>query len=286
MKKFDYIIMNPPYNRNLHLKILEKVLIFKKDNGTLINLSPARWLEDPLWKYKKNSDHAKYQETIIDKLSSVKLLRKVDCANIFNIWFTFDLMISCFSNSKLEIIPSILSVTQQNILNKVLKYSLTNNIKSHIDIDKLDGWRIKVCRIMHGAPQNCERLDKANIYYSTDEPLLNGYSKKGVYWTSLTSQSKGKSTIPASIKFNSEEEAANYLNSLKTNFIKNYIMIVMWGVNVPYFVIPYMNDYSHIWTDEDYCKFFNLTKEESEFMCKEVEDYRIKDYIKYEEISD
>src|SRR5574344_2683627 len=76
LKKFDYIIMNPPYDGSLHLKCLEQALNFKKDNGTLICLHPARWLEDPLWKYKKNSDHAKYQETIIDKLSSVKLLRK------------------------------------------------------------------------------------------------------------------------------------------------------------------------------------------------------------------
>ena len=28
----------------------------------------------------------------------------------------------------------------------------------------------------------------------------------------------------------------------------------------------------------------NLTKEESEFMCRKVDDYRTKDFIKYEEI--
>ena len=45
-----------------------------------------------------------------------------------------------------------------------------------------------------------------------------------------------------------------------------------------------MPTYEHVWTDEDYCKFFNLTKEESEFMCRKVEDYREKDFINYEEI--
>ena len=55
-------------------------------------------------------------------------------------------------------------------------------------------------------------------------------------------------------------------------------------MNAPLKFIPYMGDYSHVWTDEDYCKFFNLTKEESEFMCRKVYDYRVKDFIKYEEI--
>lgn len=277
------IIMNPPYDGSLHLQILEKALTFKSDNGTCVCLHPARWIEDPLWEHKSHSDHEKYQKSIIDKLSSINFIQGSTASRLFNIGSTVDLCIDTFNNEHLTTIK-VLKLMPQSILNKVLKYSLTNNIKSHIDIDKLDGWRIKICRIMHGAPQSSERSDKANIYYSTDEPLLNGYSKKGVYWTNLTSQSKGKSTIPASIKFNSEEEAFNYLNSIKTNFIKNYIMIVMWDVHVPHFVIPYMNDYSHIWTDEDYCKFFNLTKEESEFMCRKVDDYRVKDFIEYEEI--
>ena len=42
-----------------------------------------------------------------------------------------------------------------------------------------------------------------------------------------------------------------------------------------------MEDYSKVWTDEDYCKFFDLTKEESEFMCRKVDDYRVKDFINY-----
>ena len=44
---------------------------------------------------------------------------------------------------------------------------------------------------------------------------------------------------------------------------------------------PYMEDNSKAWTDEDYCKFFDLTKEESEFMCRKVDDYRVKDFINY-----
>ena len=47
------IIMNPPYNRNLHLKILQEAM---KHGDEIVNLSPIRWLQDPLAEYKKNSD--------------------------------------------------------------------------------------------------------------------------------------------------------------------------------------------------------------------------------------
>ena len=50
--------MNPPYDGNLHLKILEKVIPIA---DKVINISPVRWLQDPLAKYKKNSDYKKFE---------------------------------------------------------------------------------------------------------------------------------------------------------------------------------------------------------------------------------
>ena len=42
--------MNPPYSRNLHLKILEAVIPVA---DKVVNISPVRWLQDPFAKYKK-----------------------------------------------------------------------------------------------------------------------------------------------------------------------------------------------------------------------------------------
>ena len=58
-------------------------------------------------------------------------------------------------------------------------------------------------------------------------------------------------------------------------------MIVNVPLSAPINFLPYMEDYSKVWTDEDYCKFFGLTEEESEFMCRKVDDYRVKDFINY-----
>ena len=54
--KFDKIIMNPPYDRNLHLKILEECLKHIKNDGEIINLSPIRWLQDPLAEFEASAE--------------------------------------------------------------------------------------------------------------------------------------------------------------------------------------------------------------------------------------
>ena len=53
---YDFILMNSPYDKNLHLKIVEQSIPMLTDDGILVNLSPIRWLQDPLAKYKKSSD--------------------------------------------------------------------------------------------------------------------------------------------------------------------------------------------------------------------------------------
>ena len=57
--KFDHVIMNPPYCRNLYLKILNEAINHSDD---IVNLSPIRWVQDPLAEYKRNSDFKKFNE--------------------------------------------------------------------------------------------------------------------------------------------------------------------------------------------------------------------------------
>ena len=76
--------MNPPYNGNLHLQILEKVIPMADE---VVNISPVRWLQDHLAKYKKNSDYIKYEESISKKIDSCEII-KSDIANkLFDISF-------------------------------------------------------------------------------------------------------------------------------------------------------------------------------------------------------
>jgi len=45
-----------------------------------------------------------------------------------------------------------------------------------------------------------------------------------------------------------------------------------------------MHDYSHIWTDEEYCKFFKLNEEETAFMSRDINWWLDHDLVKYTKI--
>ena len=56
-------------------------------------------------------------------------------------------------------------------------------------------------------------------------------------------------------------------------------------MHTPFKFLPWMKDYSHTWTDEDYCKFFakyGMSEECQKWMRRDVYDYRIKDFVDYE----
>src|SRR5574344_77671 len=80
---FDKIIMNPPYSGNLHLKILSKI-ISEYPNAEVVNLSPVRWMRDPLAEYKKNSNWEKF-ESVRKKISSIDILTKKETDAAFGI---------------------------------------------------------------------------------------------------------------------------------------------------------------------------------------------------------
>ena len=60
-------------------------------------------------------------------------------------------------------------------------------------------------------------------------------------------------------------------------------------MHTPLKFLPWMEDYSYQWSDEDFCKFFGklgMSKECQEWMCRDVDDYRIKDFINYIKFDD
>ena len=77
MPKFDIAIMNPPYNRSLHLKIIDVVIPVA---DKVINISPVRWLQDQVAKYKpkKNNLQEKYKN-ILSALESLTVIFATGC---------------------------------------------------------------------------------------------------------------------------------------------------------------------------------------------------------------
>ena len=273
MKKYDLMIGNPPYDRSLHLKIIEAAIKHLTDDGKACFIHPARWLQDPLWEMKRNSDHKKYNNSILSYLQSFEILKAKDASELFSIFITTDVMISYINKnlkSPIDIMSKLYSNKQISIMNKILEYSEINNINSHIEKDKIDGIRIKCSLVGHPYAWNIKT--KAVMCYEKDEPLIDGYCiSNGKFFSEGRSYyMKGKTSLPVSIKFDTINEAENYLKCIRSNFYRHILMFFMTDLHIPYMILPWMQDYTKEWTNKRLCEFFNLTEEESEYMSEKI----------------
>ena len=283
--KINKVLMNPPYDGSLHLEVLEATLKAAKETNTeceVASVQPARWLEDPLAEYKQGSDYKKYKQTLIDNISKLQLVDATTACKAFNIMNSTDLAIYTFNTTRTEIKITV----QDNLINKLYsKISTMTTLHDKLDQNVVDGFRCEVKKLTSGTgghnlgDYDSSKVADVNIVWG---PYTDGYTKDGNFFTAGRQKNQfTKDYFANSIKFNSLDLANNFYLSCNTNFYRRLIHLFKWDVNVPLRFLPYMEDYSKVWTDEDYCKFFDLTEEESEFMCRKVDDYRVKDFINY-----
>lgn len=262
MPKFDVAIMNPPYDGNLHLKILEKVISVA---DKVVNISPIRWLQDPLAKYKKNSDYNKFENSISKKIDDIEIVNGITATNLFGADFVSDLAIYTLSNGDFD----YLNFSTNTIIDKIQK--IKEKLYNKIEYKKQDGWRVRV-QEMKPIPNN---IDKNTIGYKTMKYFLthsklswvykDGY-QNNIHWSKNTlSNGTGRKTftnkdiLPESIKFDTEIEAKNFENSTKTMFYKYIFSTMKIDSHTPFKFLPYMQDYTQPWTDKRFCEYFGIT---------------------------
>ena len=283
--KINKVLMNPPYDGSLHLEVLEATLKASRETNAeceVVSVQPARWLEDPLAEYKQGTDYKKYKQPLIDNISKLQLVDATTACKAFNIMNSTDLAIYTFNTTYTEIKITV----QDNLINKLYnKISTMTTLHDKLDQNVVDGFRCEVKKLTSGTgghnlgDYDSSKVADVNIVWG---PYTDGYTKDGNFFTAGRQKNQfTKDYFANSIKFNSLDLANNFYLSCNTNFYRRLIHLFKWDVNVPLRFLPYMEDYSKVWTDEDYCKFFDLTKEESEFMCRKVDDYRVKDFVNY-----
>jgi len=253
--QFDLIIMNPPYDKNLHLKVLSKAISQLSTNGEVINLSPTRWLQDPFAKYKKSSDYFRFEKEISKHIVDLQILSNKEMEEQFNIHLYTDLGI--YTCNKIggfkyqDIYKRNRSKLELRILNIIVKH---DNIKNHMDIAKRDGIRVLLALIAG---------NRGNLpIYKDLSYVIDGY-KDGKDWTECKQngnyvKEKG-SAIPNSIKFNTEIEATNFYNSYKTLFSRWLCDTFTLDQHIQVQFLPYMNDYTKAWTNKRFCDYFKIT---------------------------
>ena len=236
--KFDHIIMNPPYCRNLHLKILNEAINHSDD---IVNLSPIRWLQDPLAEYKKNSDWKKF-ESVRNHIESIEVITAKDASRLFGASIWGDLGVYQLNKDGSFDTHSLLKHLW--FVNKVI-LKVKDSVKDHSTREGVCDFSKPYIKIsgLHG------RQGKKDLYEFTSPRLDVAKSKK---------TSCGHRTV----NFETEDESINFFNSLQTKFYKFINVCIKRDMHVHWKYAPWLGDYTHPWTDEDLYKYFELTDDE------------------------
>lgn len=286
--KFDCIIMNPPYQKNLHLKILaEAIKHLKDDKSKVINLSPVRWLQDPLAKDKKSTDFKRYEEKISKHLTDVNVINALEANNLFNIYNFTDLAIYVASANdgtfdyEHKLIEDYLG-NRKDIFYKIYNFCKKSNMSNHIEFN-LNGISVKF-NCLFGGHNNPFTLVTSNHSH----PYIDGYTEDGKSYADCAFKKKDvdeNKQNQSTVKFNSIAQAKNFIMSVQTKFYMFVNSLTKRDVHVSLIALPWMGDavnprtglkgYESEWTDEDFYKFFNITDDEK----KIIEDTMAK-YVK------
>lgn len=278
--KFDCIIMNPPYSRNLHLKILAEAIKHLKDEKSVcVNLSPVRWLQDPLMLQKSKSDYHRFEKSILNYVKQIYVIDKIDAQRLFeSTVMGADLGIYvCGGNGGFDC---------TSLVNPIVK-KIVDKQNSHINLeyDKKDGIRVRFPIINNnGGSGNGRKIGLATfgkLLYFVDGKKDG---KPWYEWYMKNQYSKITDDIPFSAKFNTEKEAQNFIDALtKTNFGRIYTHWMKRDVHVSPEIVLWLGDainprtglkgYTGEWTDDDLYKFFNITPEEQKVIEETMAKY-------------
>ena len=230
-KKIDFIMMNPQYNRDLHLKFLEKTIEIA-DN--VINISPHDWLTNKFAKTEKSKFRRYFREKYSKYIEDLEIISPEDFNRYFGTSNWFGVAIGVFKENAKGIDPDKF-LNNDTLLNKIINKihtlpSLRSKFTTRIDNELFVPVRIT----SHGYLNYVER----------------DYSKI---------KSKG------GILFNSENEVKNFIDSFDT-WLYKYLEKSEWQGSENSASVPYLGDYTKPWTNERLYRLFNITKEEQKII--------------------
>lgn len=235
------IIMNPPYDGNLHLKILNSV-IKTFPEAKVVNLSPIRWLEDPLADYKKSTDFKRF-ENLRKHIENIEKIPARDAQNTFSAAIGTDLGIYTITKDG--------GWNSNSFHNKMVEKYIPIFLKNGVLTDAKEGKFVFAFPVIHG------HIGCRDFYEITSSN-----------WEVAKNVKLDEKRI--CVKFNTEEEIKNMYDTLFTKFYKYFIfnMRTDYNLNMIYF-LPLL-DFTKKWTDEMLYEYFNLTEDEIKMIENEI----------------
>ena len=256
--KFDVAIMNPPYDRNLHLKILEKVIPVAEK---VVNISPVRWLQDPFAPYLTRSDYCKFENSISKKIESLDVITAKDASKLFDASFTMNLGIyTCSENGGYQYQHNDTLVT------KIVEKTMENSWAEFSQKKFYDNGCVQIKPYaLNVTAYGAENMVVNTTYESQIATAL--MCEKSV-------RTGGDGSASSHFEFETEEERRNFYICYCHPFMQWHIKQWKSDIHVKSYKVPYFGDYTHPWKLKDFFAWFDMTKEEQTRVIKEIRRMR------------
>lgn len=249
---FDHIIMNPPYNGSLHLKILKEAMKHSKE---IVNLSPANQMFSGVRLIKCHSEIKKNPE-LVQNIQDVDLIKPEEASAMFGASFAGPLMLIHYDLTK-----EGKDYKDFNVIPKNLRSVFDKTVKAVYEGKYPSLWSV----IKEG---DCSK-DK----FSLTCPEVHGNQGQSD-WAEITSKSYEKALASKQrwgwhLEFDTEEERKNCWECwhLKSHmFIHSLIKADNFNM---YQWLPAL-DYKKKWTDKMLYEYFDLTEDEIKEIEKEI----------------
>jgi len=258
--KFDVAIMNPPYDRNLHLKILEEVIPHAEK---IVNISPVRWLQDPFAPYSTRSDYRKFEESVSKKIESLDVIPAKKASELFDASFTMNLGIYVCSEQ-----GGYNYHHDDSLITKIVQKTMESNwLPFNQKKFYQDG-----CVQTKPYVLNVAAIRTNEAGQDTPRIVCKEYANQcSTQLMASTSVFNGGSGLNAvHFEFDTEDERKNFWACYNHPFMLWTYTYWKMDANIRSTNVPYFGDYTHPWDYADFFAWFGLTEAEQERVMQEI----------------
>lgn len=258
MPKFDVIVGNPPYKGNgnpLYLQILEKVNV---NNNRVIWLCPTQWVKN-------------YKDT-----NFLENLKKNTCSNLVFHKFIGNPFDGAITANEVGIFvfgegvkENYETIRMERFLNASLAKSIWEKFEKFNNIGEYTRKEFNKKYYVYASEV------RGNQNFSTNRPKWD--------WTTLFGKEQRVNFYTEKPNdhwhfwnFNTINECKNFVASTETDILMfaHYIGKVHNKNNeITISLIPWLDDYTHEWTEAEIAKKLKLTKEEVDYIHKEMKNF-------------
>ena len=257
--KFNVAIMNPPYDRNLHLKILEAVIPHAEK---VVNISPVRWLQDPFAPYLTRSDYCKFENSISKHIKDLEVIPAKNASQIFQeASFTMNLGIyTCDEQGGYNYThndPLITKIVEKTMQNSWSNYSMQAFYRNGGIVNKPFVLNVS------GIHSKDAKYPLFNDTYAAQCAFIPKVHQIPHYIS-------GKTKGACHFEFNTDGERLNFYNCYNHPFMIWHTKLWKEDANIRDYKVPYFDYYDHAWDYEYFFNWFGLTPEERVRVMNEI----------------